>query len=199
MPKSWEDTVGQHRTATRSAVLDAAAAMIAERGLAAITMSDIAQQAGIGRATLYKHFPDVDAVVTAWHQRQVARHLAQLTDVRSRPGTAVERLEAVLTTWAHIVRESRSHHDSPLAALLHRDTRVEQAQQQLRGLVRDLIADGAAAGDLRTDTPPDELAAYGLHALTAAAGLTSAEATRRLVVLTLVAMRPTEQSDREPR
>jgi AcrR family transcriptional regulator len=41
-------------------------------------MSQIAAETGIGRATLYKYFPDVEAILVAWHERQVAEH--QLRD-----------------------------------------------------------------------------------------------------------------------
>jgi AcrR family transcriptional regulator len=127
VPQLWEDAVGQHRTATRDAALQAAGALIAEHGLAGVTMAQVAQRAGIGRATLYKHFADLGAVVTAWHHRRIAEHLAALSEVRVQPGTAVERLEAVLRAWAGIVRESGSHQGSELAVLLHRDPHVEQA------------------------------------------------------------------------
>ena len=191
MPKPWEDTVGAYRTATRDAVLEAAGALIAERGLTAVTMSQIAQRAGIGRATLYKHFTDLQTVVTAWHHHQIADHLGELAQARHRSGTPFERLEAVLQAWAGIVGESRPHHGSEVAALLHRDPRIAQAQQQLHDLVRDVIADAAAAGQVRSDVPAEELAAFALHALTASADLDPAAPADRLVLLTLAGMRPT--------
>src|SRR4029079_128644 len=55
------------------------ARLVAEHGLVSLTMSQIAEQAGIGRATLYKYFPDAQAVLTAWHERQITAHLDQLT------------------------------------------------------------------------------------------------------------------------
>jgi AcrR family transcriptional regulator len=39
-------------------------------------MSDIAEATGIGRATLYKYFLDLETILSAWHQRQVEAHLA---------------------------------------------------------------------------------------------------------------------------
>ncbi len=190
MPKLWEDSVEAHRAAVRDATLDAAAALVAERGLASVTMSEIAQRTGIGRATLYKYFPDVDALLAAWHDRQITGHLAYLSEVRDRAGTAAEQLEAVLKAWAHIVRESRSHGDAQLAALLHRDEKVERAQQHLRDFVRDLLVEGARTGELREDVAPDELAAFCLHALTAAGSLPSGDSVSRLVAVTLAGLRP---------
>jgi len=190
VPRLWEDSVEAHRAAVRDATLDTAAALVAERGLASVTMSEIAQRTGIGRATLYKYFPDVDAVLAAWHDRQITEHLAHLSAVRDRAGTATDRLEAVLRAWAHIVRESRSQRDTPLAALLHRDENVERAQQQLRDFVRDLLTEGAGTGELRDDIAAGELAAFCLHALTAAGSLPSEEAVSRLVAVTLAGLRP---------
>jgi AcrR family transcriptional regulator len=71
MPKLWTDTVQAHRHAVREAILEATAALVTDHGPASVTMSQIAAHTGIGRATLYQYFPDVDAVLRAWHDRQV--------------------------------------------------------------------------------------------------------------------------------
>ena len=81
MPRLWSQSVEAHRAAVRDATLDATAALVAEHGLPAVTMSRIATETGIGRATLYKYFPDVEAVLRAWHERHVARHLDHLAAV----------------------------------------------------------------------------------------------------------------------
>jgi AcrR family transcriptional regulator len=77
---------------------------------------------GIGRATLYKYFPDVEAILVAWHERQVTAHLAQLADLRDQGGDANQRLQAVLEAYALISHDRFSHqHPGPeVAALLHR-------------------------------------------------------------------------------
>ena len=54
MPKLWTETIDEHRRAVRDATLDATGALVAEHGLASVTMSRIAEETGIGRATLYK-------------------------------------------------------------------------------------------------------------------------------------------------
>ena len=72
MPKLWRETIDAHHATVRDAALDATARLVADHGLVALTMSQIAEQAGIGRATLYKYFPDAHAVLTAWHERQIA-------------------------------------------------------------------------------------------------------------------------------
>jgi AcrR family transcriptional regulator len=187
VPKLWNDTIEAHRHAVRDATLDATAALVAEHGLASVTMSAIAKETGIGRATLYKYFPDVEAILVAWHQRQITEHLERLAAVRDHAGGPAERLEAVLTAYALIIHE---HHGSELAALLHQGDHVAQARQQLKDFIRDLLAEVATHGDLRRDVASDELATYCLHALTAAPSLASEAAVRRLVAVTLAGLRP---------
>jgi AcrR family transcriptional regulator len=186
VPKLWSDTIEVHRREVTGAILDATAALIAAHGLASVTMSQIAEKTGIGRATLYKYFPDIDTILTAWHERHVAEHLERLVELRDREGTATERLEAVLHAFAMI---SHQQHDSELVAMLHRGQHVAEAQRQLLDLVRDLVAEGAKRKELRDDVSPKELASYCLHALTAASALPSKPAVERLVKVTLAGLR----------
>ena len=187
MPKLWNKTIEAHRREVRDALLDTTAALVTEHGLASVTMSQIAEETGIGRATLYKYFSDVEAILVAWHERQVTGHLEYLAEVRDQAGDAGERLEAVLEAYALI---SHEHHDTELAALLHRGEHVARAQQQLSDLIRDLLTEAAETGDVRDDVAPDELASYCLHALAAASSLRSKAAVRRLVAVILAGLRP---------
>ncbi|MFZ3495876.1 TetR/AcrR family transcriptional regulator [Streptomyces sp. 5.8] len=189
MPKLWTETIEAHRHAVREATLDATAALVAEHGLLSVTMSRIAQETGIGRATLYKYFPDVESVLTAWHERQITHHLEHLTAVRDQAGDTADRLKAVLEAYALITHGRHGHHGTELSALLHQGEHITRAHEQLNDLIRDLVADGAKAGTLRDDVSPDELAAYCLHALGAAGSLPSKAAVHRLVAVTLAGLR----------
>ncbi len=189
MPKLWTTTIEAHRREVRDAILDTTAALVAQRGLRSVTMSEIADQTGIGRATLYKYFPSVEAILLAWHQRHVSGHLDHLAKVRTQAGDAGEQLEAVLQAYALIVHESGGHHDADVAAFLHRDENVARAQQQVYGMIRDLLNEGAATGAVRDDVSPDELASYCLHAVAAAGSLPSKAAVHRLVTVILAGLR----------
>jgi AcrR family transcriptional regulator len=191
VPKVWNETIEAHRRAVRDATLDTTAALVAEHGLRSVTMSQIAEQTGIGRATLYKYFPDVEAILVAWHERQVTGHLEYLAQLRDQAGDAGERLEAVLEAYALIQHDLAIAHGAELVALLHRGEHIARAQHQLRDFIRDLLTEGAETGGLRDDVSPSELASYCLHALTAAGSLSSKAAVRRLVRVTLTGLRTT--------
>jgi AcrR family transcriptional regulator len=188
MPRLWTDTVEAHRRAVRDAALDATAALVAEHGLRSVTMSQVAETTGIGRATLYKYFPDVEAILLAWHEREISGHLEHLVEVREHTADGGKRLEAVLEAYALIVHETRGHYDAELASFLHRDEQVARAELQLRKMVRELVVAAAAAGSVRDDIAPDELVLYCLTAITAASRLPSKAAVGRLVAVTLAGL-----------
>jgi AcrR family transcriptional regulator len=192
VPRLWDDTIQAHRAAVRDAILDTTAALVGEHGLLSVTMSQIAEATGIGRATLYKYFPDVEAILVAWHERQISAHLQQLAELRDQAGDPGQRLQAVLEAYALIAHDRFSHqHPGPeVAALLHRGAHLTRAQQQVHDLLKDLLTEAAATGALRADVAPDELASYCLHALGAAGSLPSKAAVRRLVTVTLAGLQP---------
>ena len=189
VPKLWTETIEAHRRTVQEAILDTAWTLVRDRGLMSVTMSEIAEKAGIGRATLYRYFPDVEAILVACHQRHVAAHLGQLAELGSAPGAPMERLEAVLGAYALICHHRARQGTDELSALVHRDEHVDPAQQQLLELFRDLLTEAAAHGGVRDDIAPWELASYCLHALQAASDLPDEGAVRRLVAVTLTALR----------
>ncbi len=189
MPRLWNDTIEEHRRSVRNATLDATAALVARSGLLSVTMSQIAAEAGIGRATLYKYFPDVEAILLAWHERLVATHLDHLTHVSAQAGGPGRRLDAVLQAYARIGSESGRHPGGEVAAALHRGEHAARAEQRLRELFQGLLTQAAATGDVRDDVAPVELASYCLHALGAARSMPSKAAVDRLVQVTLAGLR----------
>jgi AcrR family transcriptional regulator len=196
VPKLWSRTIEAHRREVRDAILDTTAALVDEHGLLSVTMTQVAAEAGIGRATLYKYFPDVEAILLAWHERQITGHLEHLRRLGDQRGDAGDRLAAVLEAYALISHASRGHHDAQVAAFLHRDEHVDRAQQELRDMIRSLLTEAAATGAVRDDVAPDELATYCLHSLAAARSLPSQAAVRRLVALTLAGLRSIHERSR---
>ncbi|WP_433786840.1 TetR/AcrR family transcriptional regulator [Actinomycetospora sp. CA-101289] len=194
MPRLWNETIEAHRRDVHAAVVDAAWRLVSENGLRSATMSKIAEQAGIGRATLYKYFPDVESILVAWHQEQVGSHLGHLAGLAQGEGSARDRLRCVLEAYALMSHRS-GQHAAELVAHLHRDESVAQARTQVLGLLTSLLAEAAAAGETRGDVDPAELALYCLHALSAAGQLSDEAAVHRLVNVVLDAAEPPRLSE----
>ena len=192
VPRLWNATIDEHRRAVQGAILDATASLVAEHGLAGVSMSQIAAEVGIGRATLYKYFPDVEAIVVAWHERQVGDHLAQLREACESVPTPGERLRVALRTFARLSASRHGAglgHGQELAVPLHRAAHMPQARRDVQHLLAEIIAAAAAVGEARTDVPAGELAVFCIHALAAAGDLPTRAALERLVELTLSGIR----------
>jgi len=190
VPKLWTQTIESHRREVRDAILETTATLVGEHGLLAVTMSQIAEETGIGRATLYKYFPDVESILRAWHDRQVTAHLARLAEIRDQAPSAAQRLEAVLEGYAVLSRRSRGHHETDLAAVLHRDEQVTRARRQVHEMIKALLAEAVRSGDVRDDVPLDELASFCVQALAGAGSHRPTAATHRLVSVVLDGLRP---------
>jgi AcrR family transcriptional regulator len=183
MPKIWSDTIDSHRRQVSDAVLDATAQLVAEQGPMSVTMSAIAERAGIGRATLYKYFPDVESILVAWHRRDFSSHLERLR-------TLTDADSVTLDDIAAFVRAQRQHHGP--------ETRAEAvgalAQSvadlgTLNGAVRNEIIDAltkflqglAQRHEVRDDQPAEVLARWLFHAIHATADIDDGAVAQLLV------------------
>lgn len=190
VPRLWSETIDAHRSHVRDSILDTTWQLVTERGLLSVTMSQIAAQTGIGRATLYKYFPNVEAILVAHHARHAGQHLERLAELRDRPGSPDERLQEILKAYALICWHREQHRSPELMALLHEPAHVAALEERIRGLFADLLKEGAAAGEVREDAAPEELANYCLHALGAAGRSRSEAGVLRLVAVILAGLAP---------
>lgn len=76
-PLHWVKPPQQARSQkTFERVLDAAEEVIAERGVAALTVSEVVRRAGSSVGAFYARFPDKDALLSTLHERSCAEALA---------------------------------------------------------------------------------------------------------------------------
>jgi AcrR family transcriptional regulator len=85
-------------------ILDAAYERVLAVGIRRVSMADLARTAGVSRATLYRRFPDVDAVVAAL----LTRELAAITSAAFRRSKQDARSSVVAAVVA-VVRAVRDH------------------------------------------------------------------------------------------
>jgi AcrR family transcriptional regulator len=184
MPRIWADTIDTHRRQVNDAILDATAELIAEHGPLSVAMSAVAERAGIGRATLYKYFPDVEAILVAWHTRDFAEHLHRLKAL-------CENDDVTLEDLAEFVRAQRRRHpprtgSDVLGALAHTLAPPESAiedtiEPEITAVLTDLLTRLARRKEVRRDHDPEVLARWLLHAVHAPGGLDDQAVSQLLV------------------
>jgi AcrR family transcriptional regulator len=135
----------------RSAITTAALRLAGERG-EAVSMEDIAREAGVGVGTLYRHFPDRRALLEDIAV-DTLRELAAAT--RAEVG-ATPAWEALLRVVDHCVA-------LPLALIKSLVTgeperpELSRLEAEVNALIAEIAADAQREGDLRADVPPAEV------------------------------------------
>ncbi len=154
--------VSAHRADQRDHILDAALRLLSERGMAGLSMSSLAQEAGTSRATLYHYFPDIESVLVAWVGREVERSVRQLlaeaggiTDPWNRLAHLVRAQCGLFASQEH--RLGAEHLESEAVSPAVR-AEVSARMAPLRDLLARTLAEAAARGSARPGISP-ELAA----------------------------------------
>jgi TetR/AcrR family transcriptional regulator, transcriptional repressor of bet genes len=83
--------------ATRSALLEAAIESVALHGLSGTTLSTVAEQAGVSRASVGFHFKGKDQLLSAALGQALERYEMTFRDALNRATTPRAKLEAILT------------------------------------------------------------------------------------------------------
>lgn len=186
----WSEIVAGHRQRQLEAIGLAAFDLVDQRGLAHVTMADLAQAVGISRPTLYKYVASVEAALadfivrrTALFETELAQALAAATD----PAAQLDAYVAV--TLGHVGHEQ---HAGALAllnggrlsptvdAVVHAHVRKSQAA------LAAILSNGIHAGLIRPDLNVDAAALLIQRMLVGAGDLPPDEATATETTLALV-------------
>lgn len=150
-------------------LLDAAARTFTERGASA-SMADVAAAAGVGRATLYRHFPNRDALLRGLVRaasEEVERRIADAdtdhVDVREGLSRLCRGFMAAGARFGF------------LAALGDEPEKEADLDRRLGDPIRALLERGAAEGVLREDLPVETLFALFTGLLAQAVRLTAGD------------------------
>jgi AcrR family transcriptional regulator len=131
------------------AILDAGLACLSQSP--DVNMAEIARVAGVGRVTLYGHFPSKEALVDALVAKAITRGNAALDAVDLEEGPAPEPLARLVASSWEILNQ---HRQLMRAGLQHLGpARVRAHHDQVMTRVEELIARGQAAGDICVDLP----------------------------------------------
>ncbi|UTI64744.1 TetR/AcrR family transcriptional regulator [Paraconexibacter antarcticus] len=135
---------------TRERLLDAALDLTREGGYAAVTVGAVAARAGVSAGALYRHWPGKGELVAELFRTVCARELSAMEQAASSAGTAADRIDAVLSTFAgralHHPRLAWTLLAEPVDPLLEAERLAYR--RAYRELVAGLLVAGVQAGEL---------------------------------------------------
>jgi AcrR family transcriptional regulator len=140
---------------TRAAVLEAAADLVAQRGTD-VSMAELAEAAGVGRATLYRHFPTREALIEAAYANEVDRLCASAPELLAAhpPDVALAEWMDGFVSYAAAKRGMKS----ALQAVGAGESHVfAGARAKLLEAIAMLLAAGVDATTQRSDVDADDV------------------------------------------
>jgi AcrR family transcriptional regulator len=151
-------TSGDHladSTSVNDRIIHATLTLISEQGLGAVTMSRVADTAGVARQTLYNHYDDIDNIVATAIDRHNQESIGLL-------GAGLEMAESPTGKIEQMVRHfvmvgSHARHTFDFGTGLSADTRVvlDSYNDAVEQHVRGILEDGRRSGDFRPNITPE--------------------------------------------
>ncbi|CAG9166179.1 TetR/AcrR family transcriptional regulator [Cupriavidus respiraculi] len=161
------------RLQTLDRIATVAHALFERHGYAAVTMEQIAAEAEVAKATLYKYFPVKEAVLAHWIHAELAGDMADFVPAIDAGAGFAQGARALLhasARWCESQRAYLPHY------LRYRFLGIGAAAPEPPGIARSDIVDafealaaiGQQCGELRADMPARQLAELFHHLYLAA-------------------------------
>lgn len=151
-------------------ILDALQALLENKNIQNISVSEIAQTAGIGKGSIYYYFPSKDSIVDALVERnyekplETAKNLARQTDIS--PFTRMAMIFQACRNSSSEFLKSQDHSDSSTQTRIYIHQKyVNHIITELKPVLAEIIRQGIQGGEIHFEDP-ESLAEIVLIVLT---------------------------------
>src|ERR1700747_3113880 len=174
----------------RERILEVAKEAFTRRGANA-SLDDIANEAGVGAGTLYRHFPSRDALIEAVYRTEVEK-LAAAQQKFTETMPPVEALRAWMLLFVDYIAAKQIIAPA-LNTLVGGPSKLyEGTRAHIHGAIEALVKRAIKSGDIRKDLDPFDL----LRALIGVSNVASSpdwqQSAKRLVDILITGSRPTQ-------
>ena len=142
----------------RDLILDAVDVLLAKFGYKKMTMDDVARQVGIGKGTIYLHFPGKEELILSHIDRIADRSVAKLREIAGSSDSPDRRIRKMLAHRVLFRFDSVAHYSQNLSDLLSSVrtsllTRREGHFEKEAAMFEDVLREGARLGTLDCPDP----------------------------------------------
>jgi len=153
------------------------------------SMRAIAREAGVGIATLYRHFPTKESLVDAVYRSQVVRLTAGARELLDQlpPAVAMRRWMDLFGDW---IATKNGMLDTLLAMIETGEIAHDQTRIELLAAITTILDAGCVVNDLRRDVTAEDIAASLIGIFTVAPKPQREALANRLLNLLMDGLRP---------
>jgi AcrR family transcriptional regulator len=142
----------------RDLILDAVDVLLAKFGYKKMTMEDVARQVGIGKGTIYLHFPGKEELILSLIDRIADRIVAKLHEIAGTSDSTDRRIRKMLVHRVLFRFDSVAQYSQNLSDLLSSVrtallTRREAHLEKEAAVFEDILREGARLGTLECADP----------------------------------------------
>ena len=154
----WEGEMLMAESIKSQKILDALQQLLEEKSIRHISVSEIAEKAGIGKGSIYYYYPSKDAIVDALIRRSYEQPLLTAKSLSSRPDISSFTRRAMLfqacrnSSVVFIRQKHRSETSAQDLALLHQKY-LNYLVSELKPVLTEIISQGIACGEIHFDYP----------------------------------------------
>jgi AcrR family transcriptional regulator len=158
MPRT-EEVYQQIRDERVDQILQVAAKVFIQKGLANSKIGDLAEAAGMSQGLLYRYFANKEEVFTTLVEQYVGTMLQQIREVLQLSGSPYQRLYWLTERMLQSIRSQPSRHQIILQALTQPgrpSALVQEMSSFMQTNLRQLLVAGQASGEI-CQNDPDQL------------------------------------------
>lgn len=155
MPKILGGNLEEHRAETARRVFAAFVRLVAEHGYAAVSMADIAREAGVGRTSLYNHFRDKEDILLAYAMDETSRYVADLEQAMAAAASPLERLRIYVREYLHLAESFHFGLGPEVYAVLSPEAgrHIHEHIRVVEDVLRRTLREAAEAGEIPPQDP----------------------------------------------
>lgn len=139
----------------REQILEGASRAFGEYGLRKTTIDDIIREAGVARATLYKHFGTKQDVFLAVVRMEAEEMIGEVERAVAGASTTRDKLRAALITHTDVIRRKLNVLRVMVEAAAHTRAYSRAGMQELQGravrVYEEILSEGVASGEVSAD------------------------------------------------
>jgi AcrR family transcriptional regulator len=155
VPKISAASLSEHRAETLDRLLEAFGELVMAQGYDAVSLADVAAEAGMARTAIYNYFREREELLFAWTDREVARTMDALHEEVDQAPSAAEKLRVFVHSQLASFTDRHLPPGREVAHILgpeaHR--RFQAHVEPLEKLGEQIIAHGVEAGEFTVEDP----------------------------------------------
>lgn len=159
---TWQEQLADARIGLRHAIQDAAVRLVAELGMPNVSMSAVAEKAGVSRQTLYNHYPDLESIVLDAARSEIQVASGMITDVvESTPDAAT-----ALDIYVRGTLSSPTHNETVISGAGMSpggESAIFEMLEPVHQNLRDILRRGVEDGSFREDVVPEDVSEVMFH------------------------------------